>query len=196
MKTKMGRYLCEFAPDNPRATDEGYVYVHVLMAEKKLGRYLTPEECVHHIDRDKYNNDLDTLMVFKTRADHSAFHKGVQAVQDGDVWYCPSKKIYNKDICPICGTNYKDGKADMCVECRNNSRIKFVKNTDIERPSREVLKEKIKTNNFLQIGKEYNVSDNAVRKWCKFYGLPFKSHIIKSLSDYEWDNEIFTIQND
>lgn len=34
MKTKMGQYLCEFAPDNPRATKEGYVYTHVLVVEK------------------------------------------------------------------------------------------------------------------------------------------------------------------
>ena len=66
----------------------------------------------------------------------------------------------------------------------------------INRPNREVLKNKIRTTSFVQIGKEYGVSDNAVRKWCKFYGLPSKTNIIKSLSDYEWVNEIFTRQND
>ena len=39
----MGKYLCEFEPSNPRATKEGYVYTHVLVAEKKLSRYLKPE---------------------------------------------------------------------------------------------------------------------------------------------------------
>lgn len=199
MKTKMGKYLCELAPDNPRATEDGYVYTHVLMAEKKLGRYLTSEECVHHIDEDKYNNDLDNLMVFKTKADHSAFHKGVEAVQDGDVWHCPNKRIDNKELCPICEENYKDAKADMCLQCWNKNKhifVKYGKITQINRPNRQDLKNKIRKSSFVQIGKEYNVSDNAIRKWCKFYGLPYRSHDIKSLSDYEWENEIFTPQND
>ena len=117
-------------------------------------------------------------------------------VQEGDVWYCPDKGYAHIEICPVCQNSYKDKQADMCIECWNNLNNKFIKDTDIERPSRETLKEKIRSSNFLQIGKEYGVSDNAVRKWCKFYGLPFKSHIIKSLSDDEWEKERFTIQND
>lgn len=196
MKTKMGKYLCEFAPDNPRATVEGYVYTHVLMAEKKLGRYLTPEECVHHVDGDKYNNDLDNLMVFKTKADHSAFHKGVKAVQDGDVWSCPDKKINHKELCPVCNKNYKDSQANMCIQCWNENKHIFVKynsayNHTTNRPSRQELKDKIRVGNFLQVGKEYGVSDNAVRKWCKFYNLPSHSYEIRSFSDYEWENELF-----
>ena len=196
MKTKMGRYLCELAPNNPRATKEGYVYTHVLVAEQLLGRYLTSEECVHHIDEEKYNNSPDNLMVFKTKADHSAFHKGVDAVQDGDVWFCPAKRIDDKEICPVCHTNYKDVKAKMCINCREQLNRMFIKNTNIQLPDRDVLKEKIRTSSFLQIGREYGVSDNAVRKWCKFYGLPYQTSVIKSLSDDEWENECFTIQND
>lgn len=50
---KMSKYLCEYAPSHPRSTKEGYVYSHVLAAEKMLGRYLNPTECVHHIDENK-----------------------------------------------------------------------------------------------------------------------------------------------
>lgn len=53
-------------------------------------------------------------------------------------------------------------------------------------PTREVLKEKIRTMPFLQIGKEYNVSDNAVRRWCDAYELPRKSSDIKLIPDEEW----------
>ena len=187
----MGEYLCEFSPGHPRATKEGYVRTHILVAEKKLGRYLKSEECVHHIDENKYNNHPDNLKVFKTVADHSAFHKGIDAVCDNGVWYCPNKRVNHKELCSVCGTNYKDAKAHMCIKCFNKLNNKFIKDTNIERPSREILKSQIRNENFVQIGKKYGVSDNAVRKWCKFYGLPSHTHIIKSLSDFEWDKEQF-----
>lgn len=191
MQKTMGKYLCELAPAHPKATKEGYVRTHILVAEKKLGRYLGPEECVHHIDEDKYNNDPNNLMVFKTLADHGAFHRGVEAVCDGDVWYCPNKRINDKELCPICGINYKSARADMCVDCWNKFKSKFIKDSNVERPERKILKDQIRTSNFLQIGKEYGVTDNAVRKWCKFYGLPYRSKDIKALTDYQWENEIF-----
>ena len=72
------KYLREFAPDHPKANNYGYVYTHVLAAEKKLGRPLNPGECVHHLDENKHNNELDNLIVFKTKADHTAFHNGVE----------------------------------------------------------------------------------------------------------------------
>ena len=170
-------------PEHPNARRNGTIFEHRLMAEKKLGRMLTTEECVHHIDGNRCNNALDNLIVFKTSSDHTAFHRGVQMVQDGDVWYCPDKGYIRTETCPVCCTNNKDKQADMCIECWNHLKNTFIKDTNIKRPSREVLKNKIRTSSFLQLGKEYNVSDNTVRKWCKFYGLPTHSRIIHSLSD-------------
>lgn len=46
-------------------------------------------------------------------------------------------------------------------------------------PSKEELSELIKTVPLTTIGKKFGVSDNAVRKWCKFYGLPCKKKDIK-----------------
>lgn len=54
-------------------------------------------------------------------------------------------------------------------------------------PSREVLKEKIRTMPFVQIGKEYGVRDNSVRKWCDTYGLPRHKTKIQTYSDEEWE---------
>ena len=191
MTIKMGEYLCEFAPDHPRATKEGNVRTHILVAERKLGRYLQSEECVHHIDENKYNNHPDNLMIFKTIADHSAFHKGVDAVCENGVWHCPNKRLDSKEICPSCGINYKDAKAEVCIDCWSVLKSKFIKNTNVERPSKEELKSKLRICSFTQIGKEYGVSDNTIRKWCKFYGLPSSSHVIHSISDDKWENDCF-----
>lgn len=41
---------------------------------------------------------------------------------------------------------------------------------------------------FLQIGKEFNVSNNTIKKWCIKYDLPTRKRIIESISDNEWNN--------
>ena len=53
--------------------------------------------------------------------------------------------------------------------------------------SRKVLKEKIRTYSFVDIGKEYGVSDTAIKKWCIKYNLPSKKKDIKQFSDEEWE---------
>lgn len=40
---------------------------------------------------------------------------------------------------------------------------------------------------FTSIGKEYNVTDNVVRKWCRHYSLSLKSKEIKAYTDKEWE---------
>lgn len=48
---------------------------HRIVAEQMLGRPLLPGEVVHHIDRDKRNNDPSNLMVFPSQAAHAKWHK-------------------------------------------------------------------------------------------------------------------------
>lgn len=192
-KESMGRrkgkdYLHSYCPGHPRANNCGYVYTHVLVAEAKLGRLLTSEECVHHIDKDRFNNDPDNIIVFKTVADHSAFHNGVDKVLDGDVWWCPTKGAESKDLCPICQKNYKYDDAEMCLECRNKQRRATFGKHDT--PSRETFKCEIRTMTFAEIGQKYGVSDSAVRKLCKFYNLPYRTRDILLYSDSEWDSEV------
>ena len=33
----------------------------------------------------------------------------------------------------------------------------------------------------------YGVTDNAIRKWCKSYSLPYKASEIKKINDQEWE---------
>lgn len=86
-------------------------------------------------------------------------------------------KNYNNGVyvCPICGKNIS-ANSHMCTEC-NGIKQRKVK----DRPSKEELLELIKTKSFLEIGRIYNVSDNAIRRWCKLYGLPYKKKDIKKM---------------
>jgi len=40
---------------------------------------------------------------------------------------------------------------------------------------------------FTQIGKTFNVSDNAIRRWCEKYHLPKTKTEIKKYTDEEWE---------
>lgn len=68
-----GQYKAISKPDHPR-TRSGRVFIHVLMAEELIGRYLTSSEIVHHKNENKLDNRFDNLYIFKSQGDHARFH--------------------------------------------------------------------------------------------------------------------------
>lgn len=54
--------------------DGNSVLEHRDIMEKSLGRRLTSEEVVHHIDEDKLNNDLSNLMLLNNQSEHMKLH--------------------------------------------------------------------------------------------------------------------------
>lgn len=48
-----------------------------------------------------------------------------------------------------------------------------------DRPSKEELDNLIHEKTFLEIGRIYGVSDKAITKWCKSYGLPYRKKDMK-----------------
>lgn len=89
------------------------------------------------------------------------------------------KQEKKKSYCIDCGAEISSG-ALRCVKCSHKLQYKT------EHPDRETLKKLLREKSFVQIGKEYNVSDNAVRKWCDSYNLPRLAKEIKKISDEDW----------
>lgn len=68
-------YVVLFMPDHPNCGAKKTVLEHRFIMECELGRYLEKEECVHHIDGNKANNNPDNLMLFKNNSEHIKYHK-------------------------------------------------------------------------------------------------------------------------
>jgi len=154
--------------------DSRYRYEHIIVAEKKIGRFLEGRETVHHIDGDKKNNNPDNLMIFSTLAAHARYHRGGRLIDNGDGTYqTESSKLM---LCLVCGKKFKRTNTvqKYCShDCADLAARKVL------RPSKEELDKLIFNSSFLSIGKMYGVSDNAIRKWCKKYNLPHRTKDIK-----------------
>ena len=59
--------------DHPFADGKGYVMEHRLVTEDNIGRFLFPDEIVHHVDRNKRNNNISNLVIM-SREEHIRLH--------------------------------------------------------------------------------------------------------------------------
>ena len=179
-------YQATYLPTHPRAYSDGMVYVHLLVAENILGRHVTKQESVYHKDFDKLNNSPSNLMNFASNKDHVTYHvclrnNGKYRLECKDNVYrciCESYecKINNLRVnrCPICN-NYKTHDAQYCKSCFSIMSCKH--------PSRDELKRQLLTRNFLKIAQHYGITDNAVRKWCKKESLPYRTTVLRQMTD-------------
>lgn len=94
------------------------------------------------------------------------------------------EELYNsshngKFYCEDCGCEISYG-AKKCLSCRNKEKSKNI-------PERNELKSLIRIKPFTQIGAQFGVTDNAIRKWCDKYKLPRRSRDIKKYTEEEWN---------
>ena len=144
-----------------------------------------------NIDKKVLDNLFDDIqnsdMSFETIGEkYGLSHRTIVRINQGHTHFCKEreyplrKKVEEQNrYCVDCGVRITIG-ASRCRDCHDKHQRVIV------RPSREELKQLIRSIPFTTIGKQYGVSDNAIRKWCKAYNLPFKSSEIKKISNSEW----------
>ena len=67
-------YVLVSVPGHPYAWTRGfYVKRSRLVMEKYLGRYLKPEELIHHINEDRTDDRIENLQIV-TRSEHRKIH--------------------------------------------------------------------------------------------------------------------------
>lgn len=98
--------------------------------------------------------------------------------------------------CSQCGAElYSRNQSGLCANCikaagghasAQKQHIDAIKRRDELGITREVLKERIRTESFTQIAKQYGVTFNTIRRWCQAYALPDMKTQIMLYSDDEW----------
>ena len=102
--------------------------------------------------------------------------KHTQKLKDSYIKYKERMESQKKEIkhyyCE-CGKEVSS-EGVKCPECASKAQRK------VDRPEQEELLKLIQTKSFCEIGRIYGVSDNAIRKWCKSYGIPSTKEEVKN----------------
>ena len=111
----------------------------------------------------------------------SAINTG-ESWKDFDIEY-PIRKQYEffPKFCKKCGKRIdKNSITGFCSKCLSENSLEQL-------PPREEIKYKIRNLSMCAAAKEYNITDNALRKWCDKYNLPRRKKEINKYSNEEWE---------
>jgi conserved domain protein len=146
------------------------LYIHRLVYRTFVGAIPKGMQ-INHINHNKHDNRIENLEVLSASENQK---KAILFYGNNLLPHCKQcgskiRRVVVSDYCYKC-----QPKNSFNLKNKISSRLK-VKN----RPSKEILENLIRNHSFVEIGKIYNVSDNAVRKWCKTYELPFRRRDIE-----------------
>lgn len=154
-------------------------YIHDLVAESFIPNPNNLKE-VNHKDYNKANNRVTNLEWCTHQENMTDMFKHYGKNKISNFCRCCGKEISTRSVTNLCIMCYKEQSTNKDY---GEEYITSGKGITV---NRDVLKNQIRTQSFLSLGKFYGVTDNAVRKWCKNFNLPSKKSDIVQISDSDW----------
>lgn len=159
LKTNTHGYEYFIDYEHPLANSSGRVLYHRHLISLSLDMWVSDEYDVHHKNHIKNDNRIENLELVSS-SEHTKLHNKERGFTERTVvncYYC-NKEFFQ---------SWKNNKycSKDCVDLAFQT---------VDRPSKEDLEQLVKEMSFVQIGKMFGVSDNAIRKWCKTYGIDTK----------------------
>lgn len=113
-------YARVLVPGHPKASNSGYVYEHIVVAERALGHLLPPLAEVHHVNEVRDDNRPRNLVICQDKAYHKLLHARARRLRElGSVLLrrCPDCDTTKPlDAFPKNRTNW-DGRHHYCKPC-------------------------------------------------------------------------------
>lgn len=111
---------------------------------------------LHHCNENPFDNRLENLRILCANC-HAVEHKKIRILKSKNKKTARKPRVYH---CTSCDKEISKGHK-LCLKCLG------LKNRRANRPSKEDLENLIEQYGYSKVGKMYNVSDNAIRKWLK-----------------------------
>ena len=89
-------YIFVYQPTHPYHNKKGYVKRSRLIMEQHLGRYLKPNEVIHHINGIKDDDKIENLELFQDNSKHIKLHTKERDRNDKGI-FIPKVKNWDKE---------------------------------------------------------------------------------------------------
>lgn len=149
-------YMYCYNPTHILANKAGKIYEHTYVMYNHIGRPLRPDECVHHIDRNRANNNISNLLLL-TFEEHMRLH------------WLEDHGVFMVEVnCRECGNTFECSSKRDRVYCSEKCSRKAKKKFKI---TKEDLHNLVWSYPTTEVAKMLCVSDVAISKRCKTLGI-------------------------